>query len=127
MKDNLKLVMKNAYANISNYKVACIIVMQNNQEVIGVNIENKDGKSGMCAEQVAIANAFSEGFSTKDFKEIHVMGSSKGICMPCFMCRQVIIEFMDNDSMIILMDKEGNRKEYKVSQVCPYPFDKNDL
>ena len=39
MKDNLKLVMKNAYANISNYKVACIIVMQNNQEVIGVNIE----------------------------------------------------------------------------------------
>ena len=42
MKDNLKLVMKNAYANISNYKVACIIVMQNNQEVIGVNIENKE-------------------------------------------------------------------------------------
>ena len=79
MKENLKLVMKNAYANISNYKVACIIVMHNNQEVIGVNIENKDGKSGMCAEQVAIANAFSEGFSTKDFKEIHVMGSSKGI------------------------------------------------
>ena len=127
MKDNLKLVMKNAYANISNYKVACIIVMQNNQEVIGVNIENKDGKSGMCAEQVAIANAFSEGFSTKDFKEIHVMGSSKGICMPCFMCRQVIIEFMDADNMIILMDKEGNSKEYKVSQICPYPFDKNDL
>ena len=127
MKDNLKLVMKNAYANISNYKVACIIVMQNNQEVIGVNIENKDGKSGMCAEQVAIANAFSEGFSTKDFKEIHVMGSSKGICMPCFMCRQVIIEFMDADNMIILMDQEANTKEYKVSQICPYPFDKNDL
>ena len=45
MKDNLKLVMKNAYANISNYKVACIIVMQNNQEVIGVNIENKDERN----------------------------------------------------------------------------------
>ena len=41
MKDNLKLIMKKAYANISNYKVACVIVMQNNQEVIGVNIENK--------------------------------------------------------------------------------------
>ena len=34
---------------------------------------------------------------------------------------------MDADNMIILMDKEGNSKEYKVSQICPYPFDKNDL
>ena len=54
MKENLKLIMKNAYVPISGYKVSAIIVMNNGYEVIGVNIENKDGKSGMCAEQVAI-------------------------------------------------------------------------
>lgn len=126
MKENLKLVMKNAYANISNYKVACIIVMQNNQEVIGVNIENKDGKSGMCAEQVAIANAFSEGFSTKDFKEIHVMGSSKGICMPCFMCRELLHEYFLPDTKVFCYNNRGKCKEFKISDICPYPFNLED-
>ena len=55
------------------------------------------------------------------------MVSGKKMSMPCFMCRQVITEFMDPDGKIILMDKEGNRKEYTVRECCPYPFDANDL
>ena len=67
------------------------------------------------------------GYKKGDFKNLYLMVSGSKLSMPCFMCRQVIIEFMDADNMIILMDKEGNSKEYKVSQICPYPFDKNDL
>ena len=28
----------------------------------------------------------------EDFKEIHIMGSGKEICMPCFMCRELLHE-----------------------------------
>lgn len=126
MKENLKLVIKNAYANISGFKVAAIIVMNNGQEVIGVNIENKDGKSGMCAEQVAIANAFSEGFNIKDFKELHVMGSNNSICMPCFMCRELIHEYFLPNSKVFCYNKNGKCKEFLVSEICPYPFNLED-
>ena len=122
MKENLKLVMKNSYADISKYRVACIIVMNDGREVIGVNIENKDGKSGMCAEQVAIANAFSEGFKQQDFKEIHVMGSTKSICMPCFMCRELIHEFFVSNAKVFCYNKDGKVLELLVSDICPYPF-----
>ena len=36
MFENLKLIIKNAYTPYSNYNVACILVMHNNQEFIGV-------------------------------------------------------------------------------------------
>ena len=55
------------------------------------------------------------------------MVSGKKMSMPCFICRQVIVEFMDKDGLIILMDRDGNREEYKVSDCCPYPFDESDL
>ena len=43
------------------------------------------------------------------------------------MCRQVIVEFFDKDCEVILMDKLGNQKALKVSELCPYPFDETDL
>ena len=57
MFENLKLIIKNAYTPYSNYNVACILVMNNNQEFIGVNVENASYKNGLCAEQVAFASA----------------------------------------------------------------------
>lgn len=122
MKDNLKLVMKNAYAPLSNYKVACIIKMNDNQEIIGVNIENKDGKSGMCAEQVAISNAFVAGYKPGDFKEIHVMGSTKSICMPCFMCRELLHEYFLPNNLVFCYNKKGKCIEKKIEELCPFPF-----
>lgn len=122
MKDNLKLVIKNAYTPISNYKVAVIIKMNDNQEIIGVNIENKDGKSGMCAEQVAISNAFAAGYKPQDFKELHVMGSTKSICMPCFMCRELLHEYFLPNTSVFCYNKNGKCIEKKVSELCPFPF-----
>ena len=126
MKENLKLVMKNAYVPISGYKVSAIIVMNNGFEVIGANIENKDGKSGMCAEQVAISSAFSSGFKKEDFKEIHIMGSGKEICTPCFMCRELLHEYFLPNAHVFCYNKKGKSKDFLVSDLCPYPFKLED-
>lgn len=122
MKNNLLLIMKNAYAPISKYKVSCIVKCKNGQEFIGVNIENKDGKSGMCAEQVAIASAFTDGYKCEDFMEIHVMGSGNLICKPCFFCRELISEYFDPDAKIFCYNKNGKCEEYLVKELCPNGF-----
>lgn|SRR5574344_440661 len=122
MKENLKKIILNAYTPYSKFNVACIVVMNNNQEFIGVNIENASSKNGLCAEQVAIASAIAEGYTKGDFKEIHVMGSSKDYCLPCFLCRQLLVEFFHPTDKVYCYNKKGDVKEYMVSDLCPNPF-----
>ena len=125
MKGELIKLLDKAYAPYSNFRVAAILEMKDGKYIPGVNVENASYGASICAERNAITTAM--GYKKGDFKNLYLMVSGSKLSMPCFMCRQVIIEFMDADNMIILMDKEGNSKEYKVSQICPYPFDKNDL
>ena len=126
MYENLKKVIKASYSPLSKYKVACILVCNNNQEFIGVNIENSSFKSGLCAEQVAIGSAISEGYGREDFKELHVLGSGNKICTPCFLCRELLSEFFKKDCKVFCYNKNGKVKEYLVSELCPYAFDLED-
>ena len=122
MFDNLKKIIRNSYSPLSKYKVACILVCNNGQEFIGVNIENPSSKSGLCAEQVAIGSAISEGYSKEDFKEMHVLGSGIKICTPCFLCRQLLTEFFNENAKIICYNRNGKSREFLVSELCPYAF-----
>lgn len=127
MKDELIKLLNKAYAPYSKFQVAAIIEMKDGKYIPGVNVENASYGASICAERNAFTTAITMGYRKGDFKNLYLMVSGKKMSMPCFMCRQVITEFMDPDGKIILMDKEGNRKEYTVSECCPYPFDANDL
>ena len=126
MVENLKKIIKNSYSPMSKYKVACILVCNNNQEFIGVNIENPSYKSGLCAEQVAIGTAISEGYKKEDFKELHVMGSGKEICMPCFLCRELIVEHFNKNAKVYCYNHNGKMVEYTVDEICPHAFSLED-
>ncbi len=130
MKENLEKIINNSYSPYSNFKTAAIVKMENGQEFIGVNVENASFKNGLCAEQVAVAAAVAEGYSKPDFKELHVYGLSDSFTYPCFLCRQLLLEFFDLEKNVYIYKKNGEKKELKVSELCPYPFDlevvKND-
>lgn len=127
MKEELIKLLDRAYAPYSKFKVAAMLEMKDGKFIPGVNVENASYGATICAERNAITTAFALGYKKGDFKNIYIMVSGKKMSMPCFMCRQVIVEFMDKDGLIILMDRDGNREEYKVSDCCPYPFDEDDL
>ena len=127
MIDNLKLVIRNAYTPFSKFNVACIIKMSDKQEFIGVNVENASFKNGLCAEQVAIAAAIAEGYNKEDFNEMHVMGSSDEITVPCFLCRQLLVEFFPPEAKIICYNKDGELKEYKRSDLTPHAFEYEEV
>ena len=127
MKEELIKLLDRAYAPYSKFKVAAMLEMKDGKFIPGVNVENASYGATICAERNAITTAIALGYKKGDFKNIYIMVSGKKMSMPCFMCRQVIVEFMDKDGLIILMDSDGNREEYKVSDCCPYPFDEDDL
>lgn len=130
MIDNLKLIINNSYSPYSKFKTAAIIKTKSGQEFIGVNVENASFKNGLCAEQVAVAAAVAEGYSKPDFEELHVLGESDSFTYPCFLCRQLLLEFFDLDKMVYIYKESGEVRKLSVSELCPYPFDlevvKND-
>ena len=123
MYDNLKLVINNSYSPFSKYRVACIVKCKDNQEFVGVNIENPSVKSGLCAEQVAIGSAVSEGYKKGDFDSLYLLGSGKEVCRPCFLCRQLLVEFFDAEDKVICYNSTGKEEQYLVKDLCPYAFD----
>ena len=127
MKEELIKLLDKAYAPYSKFHVSCIIEMKDGKFIPGVNVENASYGAAICAERNAITTAIAMGYTKGDFKKIYVMVSGEKLSTPCFICRQVITEFFDKDSEVILMDKLGNTKTYTVSEMCPYPFDSEDL
>ena len=127
MEESLKRLLKNSYSPYSGFRVAAIVLMKDGKSFGGVNVENASYGATICAERNAITTAISMGYKKGDFKNIYIMVSGEKLSMPCFMCRQVIVEFFDKDSEIILMDKNGEMEKHTVSEICPYPFDESDL
>lgn len=128
MNEKLMNLLNNSYSPYSKFRVAAIVVMKNGQEFSGVNVENASYGMSICAERNAIFNAVANGYRKGDFEDIYVLcGDSKTISFPCFACRQVIQEFFELDSKVICMDTDGNKRIMTVAELCPYPFDSEDL
>lgn len=127
MKEELIKLLDKAYAPYSKFRVSAIIETNDGKFIPGVNVENASYGATICAERNAITTAVSMGYKKGDFKKIYVMVSGDKLSTPCFICRQVISEFFDKDSEVILMGKNGEMEKHTVSEMCPYPFDENDL
>ena len=117
----------NAYVPISHFPVSACVVMKDGKEFFGVNVEDASTRAGTCAERAAIDSAITAGYTKGDFKEVHVMVSSGEISTPCFVCRQMISELFDKDSLVRCYSTSGEFKDYTVKKLCPLPFEEDDL
>lgn len=127
MKEKLIKLLENSYSPYSNFRVSSIAVMKDGREFCGVNVENAAYGSTICAERSAILSAVSNGYKKGDFMELYVMCDNEKVGMPCFACRQVILELLDADAKVICMNPKGTSLVLKVKDLCPYPFDSEDL
>ena len=128
MIEKLKEVAKNSYSPYSNFRVATIVIMKDGMEFKGVNVENAAYGSSICSERSAILSAISNGYKKGDFKELHCLClDSNRISTSCFACRQVISELFDKDALLYFYSNTGEYKKYTVEELCPYPFDSEDL
>jgi len=126
MKEKLQELLKNSYSPYYKFPVSAIVEMKDGNTFNGVNVENANGTS-ICAERNAIANAVSAGYKKGDFKKIYVMLDSGEFGTPCFACRQVILEFLNLDDEVVSVRKNGETKSYTIRELCPHPFNAEDL
>ncbi len=122
MQEELKKLLNLSYSPYSSFQVSCIVVMKDGKKFTGVNIENASYGATVCAERVAIFKAISEGYTKNDFEKLYVMTSGEEITPSCFICRQVITEFIEEDKEIIFINKYGKEEKYLVKELCPRPF-----
>ena len=127
MKDKLLGILNNSYSPYSNFRVAALVVMKDGKEFVGTNVENASFGATICAERSAIVSAISNGYKKNDFDKLYVMVDSDKISSCCGICIQVICEFFDDESKIILMNRLGEEKEYSVKDLNPVSFSSEDL
>ena len=127
MKDKLIKLLDNSYSPYSNYKVSSIVVMNDGTEFGGVNVENASYGATLCAERTAIFSAIAAGYKRYDFKEIYVMNGTHKIGSSCFICRQVMSEMFKKNCKVVFMNIDGDEEEYTIEDICPYPFDDDNL
>ena len=113
-----------SYAPYSGYRVGAALLAADGRIFTGCNVENAAYAPSICAERTAIAKAVSEGY--RDFKRIVIAGRSDDYCVPCGVCRQVMMEFAP-DLEVICLNGKGEAKHFTLRELLPYGFDSSWL
>jgi len=115
----------NAHAPYSNFRVGAALLTENSKLYTGCNVENASYGLSNCAERTAIFKAVSEG--EKKFTKIAIASDAESFCPPCGACRQVMLEFMDPEAVVVLINPQNQIKEFTLKQLIPYNFNDNFL
>ncbi len=120
-----------AYCPYSHFAVGAALLCKNGRIYTGCNIESAAYSPSICAERTAFAKAVSEG--EREFTAIAIVGGKQGeicreLCPPCGVCRQVMMEFCDPETFLILLATENNEyKKYTLSKLLPFGFAAENL
>ena len=115
-----------SYIPYSGFAVGAALLAGSGRIYGGCNIENKAYSPTICAERTAIFKAVSEGET--EFQAICIVGGPDGIvadyCPPCGVCRQVMSEFCEPDTFLIILARtEEDYKVYTLREMLPFQFD----
>ncbi|MDC7769697.1 cytidine deaminase [Priestia megaterium] len=116
---------KQAHVPYSQFHVGAALLTTDGKIYRGCNIENASYGLTNCAERTAIFKAVSEG--DKQFSAIAVVGDTDGPISPCGACRQVLAEFCDNHTQIILANLKGDFVITNINEILPGYFSSKDL
>ncbi len=115
-----KEVTQNSYSPYSNFPVGAAVLTDKGNIYTGTNVENVSYGLTICAERVAIFNAVSNG--ERVIKKIAVYSPKMAGIAPCGACLQVIKEFADKDTTIIIIKENDEYEEKSLSDFLPSPF-----
>ena len=116
-------VRERAYAPYSRFHVGAAVLTTDGELFLGANVENASYGLTICAERSAIVAAISSG--ARKLAKLAVV-SGPGASM-CGACRQVLVEFADEDTEILLSDPEGQYRIAHMQDLLPGSFDPADL
>lgn len=119
-----------SYAPYSHFKVGAALLAADGTIYGGCNIENAAYTPSNCAERTAFFKAVSEG--TRDFQAICIVGGKEGeltaYAPPCGVCRQVMMEFCDPETFLVILAVSPSQYEiFRLKELLPLGFGSNNL
>lgn len=120
-------VSKNSYSPYSKFPVGCALLDTNGKVFTGTNVENASYGLTMCAERNAIFSSFSIQ-QNLCIDTLVLYTPTAEPTAPCGACRQVINEFSNDETQIIVICDDPN-KTIKISfnDLFPHSFGRKDL
>ena len=118
--------MKDAYAPYSNYHVGACVKCKDGRMFRGVNIENASYGATNCGERSAIFGAYSYGYRKDDIEVLAIVTDGGRIGAPCGVCRQVLSELLNEDTLIVLSNGIDVQIT-NIKELLPFSFSKDDL
>ena len=113
-------IAKKAYAPYSNFRVGAALITDTGNVYTGCNIENASYPATVCAEDVAVVKAISEGEKKIDVIAVACIDAKSDTALfPCGISRQRLAEF---DTEKVLVVSETDFTEYKFEEVLPFNF-----
>lgn len=123
--DAAKKARNNAYVPYSSFSVGAAVLTEDGTTYTGSNIENASYSLTICAERVALFNAYAAG--NKKIKALAVIGNTKEPISPCGACRQVMVELCLPNTVVILANMCGMIQKKTVSELLPGAFTAEEL
>lgn len=115
-----------SYSPYSGFRVGAALLTKSGNIYTGCNIENAAYTPTNCAERTAVFKAVSEG--EREFLAIAVCGDGEEYLAPCGVCRQVLMEFTEPETFLVLMAATGgDYRKMTLAELLPASFSKSDL
>ncbi|MFN0084523.1 MAG: cytidine deaminase [Blastocatellia bacterium] len=118
-------VRDRAHAPYSNFKVGAAVESADGRVFTGCNVENSSYGVTICAEQVALGKAISEG--AVEFVRVVVIADTHSAVPPCGACRQVILELCGSEVEIVMANLQGQVESRTAGELLPAAFDQSFL
>ena len=126
--------LENAYAPYSKFKVGSSLLLGNGSYIIGNNQENASFPNGICSERVALFSA-KANYPDLIIKKIAITCLTDDFIIkqpiaPCGMCRQVLLEYEEEQNSPIevwLFTKFKILKFNKAKDLLPLYFNEDRL
>lgn len=115
-------VMSRAHAPYSRFPVGAALRGRSGRTYLGVNVENASLGLSVCAERIAVFTAVAAG--EKAFDAIAIATSEAAPTPPCGACRQVLLEFCDDDLTILHVNTGAPDvvARHTLGELMPFPF-----
>ncbi len=113
-------IAKKAYAPYSNFRVGAALITSSGNIYTGCNIENASYPATVCAEDVAVVKAISEGETEIDIIAVACIDAKSDTAIfPCGISRQRLAEFGTKKVLVVT---ENSFKEYTFDEILPFNF-----
>jgi cytidine deaminase len=118
-------VRLNSHSPISDFKVGAALITEGGNIYGGTNAEDPAFNHSVHAEQGAIAQMVAQE-GRQRITHLVVVGGKEGdgtICTPCGHCRQLLVEFADDDMEVAVAGPGGDiRLTTSLGKLLPHAF-----